>query len=89
MPHLLLDRHEVIFANGAETESLFTGPEALKSIPEASRREVKALFPELTAPGYAANPARTLVKGKALKQALALHRTYQSPLVQAEEAFCN
>jgi len=72
--HLLLDRHEVIFANGTETESLFTGPEALKAIPEASRQEVKELFPELVMPDYVVHPARPLPKGRQLKDALLLHK---------------
>lgn len=29
--HLLFDRHEVVFANGAPSESLYPGPVALKS----------------------------------------------------------
>jgi len=32
--HLLFDQHEVITANGAPCESLRTGPEAIKSIPQ-------------------------------------------------------
>ena len=29
--HCLLDRHQIVESEGAETESLFTGPEALKN----------------------------------------------------------
>lgn len=45
--HFLLDCHELVFSEGAVTESLFTGPEALKSVSPASRREILTLFPEL------------------------------------------
>ncbi len=45
--HLLFDRHEVIFAEGAPTESLYTGKEALKSVSPEARQEILALFPEL------------------------------------------
>jgi hypothetical protein len=45
--HLLFDRHEVIFANGAATESLFLGVEAMKSLPIQSKEELRAIFPDL------------------------------------------
>ncbi|MEJ8560559.1 Hint domain-containing protein [Yoonia sp. GPGPB17] len=54
--HLLLDRHEVIFAEGAPTESLYTGKEALKSISLEAREEVLALFPELAKADYDPTP---------------------------------
>ena len=47
--HLLFDRHEVILAEGAPTESLYTGPQSLNALPLATRREIKALFPEIAA----------------------------------------
>ena len=45
--HFLFDQHQIVLANGAETESLFTGPAALESIGPAAREEVFAIFPEL------------------------------------------
>lgn len=45
--HLLFDRHEVIMAEGAPTESLYTGHQTLNALPLAARREIKALFPEM------------------------------------------
>lgn len=45
--HLLLDRHEVIYADGAPTESFFPGDEGLTAIGSGARQEVFALFPEL------------------------------------------
>ena len=44
--HLLFDQHEIIFAEGAPTESLFTGPEALRSISPEARYEILQIFPE-------------------------------------------
>ncbi|MBA4489571.1 Hint domain-containing protein [Paracoccus sp. S1E-3] len=49
--HLLFDRHEIVRSNGAWTESLFTGPQALKSLGPAALREIRAIFPELFGPG--------------------------------------
>ena len=45
--HILLDDHEVIYADGAPTESFFPGDESLSSIGAGAREEVFALFPEL------------------------------------------
>lgn len=62
--HFLFDRHEVILSNGAETESLFTGPEALKSIGRTARDEIFGLFPELRTRDYQAVSARVLASGR-------------------------
>jgi hypothetical protein len=35
--HVLFDRHEIVFANGTETESLYTGPQALRAVPRGRR----------------------------------------------------
>lgn len=45
--HILLDDHEILFANGAEAESLLAGKTALDSLSEAYREEILTLFPEL------------------------------------------
>jgi len=45
--HLLSDRHEMLCANGAESESLFPGEQALKSLAPEARAELLALFPAL------------------------------------------
>lgn len=56
--HLLFDRHEVILAEGAPTESLFTGPEALAALDPDTREELFAIFPELAEAGHIPSPAR-------------------------------
>jgi len=45
--HILFDQHEIIFAEGAPTESLFTGPEALEMIPPEAKAEILEIFPNL------------------------------------------
>ena len=59
----MFDRHEVVISNGAETESLFTGPEALRSIGPAALAEILTLFPGIGAEADAMEPARVLVPG--------------------------
>jgi hypothetical protein len=45
--HFLLDDHHIVFAEGAEMESLYTGPQALKMLTSEQREEVLAIFPQL------------------------------------------
>lgn len=66
--HILFDEHEVIFANDAPTESLFTGPEAIKALSPAARAEVFSIFPELEEDDTTMLPARPLVQGRRGRQ---------------------
>jgi hypothetical protein len=65
--HLLFDRHEIVMSNGAWSESLFTGPQAMNTVSDAARREILTLFPELAQkrPPY---PARRLLSGHEARQ---------------------
>ncbi|MCP5087495.1 MAG: Hint domain-containing protein [Rhodobacteraceae bacterium] len=45
--HVLFDTHEVIFANGLETESFHPGAMGLNAVEEACRAELFKVFPEL------------------------------------------
>jgi Hint domain-containing protein len=44
--HILLDQHEIIFANCAPTESFYPGKEALASLDPEERCELFTLFPD-------------------------------------------
>lgn len=79
--HLLFDRHEVILAEGTPSESLFTGPEALKSVSKEARAEILTLFPELHSDTGAAEPACPIPKGKLQKQLIARHAKNARPLL--------
>ena len=71
--HLLFDRHEIVCSEGAQTESLFTGPEALKSVDPSARAEIMALFPELLASDGASAPARPIGKAHRGRQLAKRH----------------
>ncbi len=45
--HLLFDAHEIIFTEGAATESFHPGGYALRELGDAARVELRKLFPEL------------------------------------------
>ena len=46
--HLLFDRHEILRAEGALSESFHPGAVALSTLDLAAREEILALFPDLT-----------------------------------------
>ncbi len=79
--HLLFDQHEVIFAEGAPTESLFTGPEALKAVGPAARDEILTLFPQLADITYTAEPARFIPEGSLQRKAVARHLKNRKPVL--------
>lgn len=78
--HMLFDEHELVFSNGSWTESLFTGPQALKSITESARREIFALFPELARLDYRPCPVRRLLNGREGRKLAERHLKNGKPL---------
>ena len=82
--HLLFDRHQVIFAENAPTESLFTGVEALKSVGPEARREIFDIFPELAEGTTTNEPARLIPAGRQQARLLERHRRNNKPLLQAQ-----
>lgn len=71
--HFLFDDHQIVFSNGAETESLFTGDVALNSVGPAALEEILTLFPQLRA-GVAPVPARVLASGRMGRKMATRHR---------------
>ena len=79
--HILFDRHEIVFANGTETESLYTGPQALRGVGHAARAEIFALFPELERPTSLPPSARELASGRMARKLAMRHLQNGKPLV--------
>ncbi|SEL03867.1 Ca2+-binding protein, RTX toxin-related [Roseovarius nanhaiticus] len=63
--HMMLDCHEVIYANGAATESFHAADAGISAISDKSREEMFSIFPELRA-----NPN---AYGKTARQCLKSH----------------
>ncbi|MCZ0810841.1 Hint domain-containing protein [Roseovarius sp. EGI FJ00037] len=80
--HFMCDEHQVVFANGAIAESLYAGPEALKSLDPAAREEILTVFPEL-APGSCAAPApaRLIARGRRVRHLAVRIARNRKPLV--------
>lgn len=71
--HFLFDRHEVVVSNGAETESLFTGPEALKAVGAFAKEEILSLFPPLQDLDYAPASSRLVPPGRLARKLVVRH----------------
>ncbi|MDN3711604.1 Hint domain-containing protein [Paracoccus cavernae] len=71
--HMLFDQHEIVLSNGAETESLYTGKQALKSLGAAAREEIFAIFPELMGAEDVAQGARMLLSGRQARRLAVRH----------------
>jgi len=71
--HLAFDRHEVIFAHGAPTESFFPGPEAIRALSDAAREEILTLFPHLTEMDHQIEAARHIPSARHQKSLVARH----------------
>jgi hypothetical protein len=73
--HILFDDHQIVYANGAPSESLYTGKEALKAISPDGREEIRLLFPEICDPEFTPKTARPVPqKGKLAAQLVSRHQ---------------
>ncbi|MEJ8560752.1 Hint domain-containing protein [Yoonia sp. GPGPB17] len=80
--HMLFDRHEIVFAEGAPSESLFTGPEAMKSLSSQARNEILTIFPELRNSEHQPSSACTMPPGSTQKVIVERHQKNNRPLLQ-------
>ncbi|SMR82435.1 Hint domain-containing protein [Aliiroseovarius halocynthiae] len=84
--HLLFDRHEVIIAEGAPSESLYTGPEALKAVSPEAREELLAIFPELMDQTDSLVPAFQVPSGKRQRKLVLRHSKNGIKLIDGTSA---
>ena len=82
--HFLFDRHQIMESDGAETESLFTGPEALKTVDPSARIEILHLFPELASIDYyhLPDPVRPILSGRQGRKLANRHANNKKHLAQ-------
>lgn len=61
--HMLFDRHEIVYADGAASESFHPGNIGLDAVSDAARNEMFSLFPQLrAAPAAYGNTARKCLR---------------------------
>lgn len=81
--HFLFDRHEIVEAEGAQSESLFTGPEALKAVDPEARAEILSIFPELAELDYSTSftPVRPILSGRQSRKLTVRHKQNRKSLL--------
>ncbi|SDD63038.1 Ca2+-binding protein, RTX toxin-related [Paracoccus isoporae] len=79
--HLLFDDHQIITANGAASESLHTGRQAMRSVGDAALDEILTLFPELR-DGAERPTARLCASGRMGRKLAVRHVQNRKPLLQ-------
>ncbi len=81
--HMLFDTHEIVKAEGALTESLYTGPVALDALGLAAREEIFDLFPQLRNRDYKPDQARLFVDGRIARKTVQRHMKNRHALIDA------
>lgn len=84
--HFILDRHELVWANGAASETMLTGPMALRTLGPAQIRELSQIFPDILRPDHVPAPARRILKRKEKEQMLFRHSKNGKPVFAPSEA---
>lgn len=77
--HLLLESHQVIFAESAPAESLLTGEEALQTLAPDALEELQVLFPQLIEM-KSSEPASLIPSANGQKRLVARHSQNRQPL---------
>ncbi len=62
--HILFDQHDIVFSNGARTESLYPGPNALKALSIEALEELMILFPDISDEWKRLPTARKVLNGR-------------------------
>lgn len=81
--HVMLAQHEILFAEGLPTESLYLGVEGLKAIPKAGLREIEVLLglKIATLADKEPTPARMFAQGKRARTLVRRHAKNGKPLM--------
>ena len=71
--HLLFDQHEIIYAEGAPSESLYLGAETIKTMSQEALEEILTIFPELANINFKALSACHIPPGRLQKKLVSRH----------------
>ncbi len=80
--HMLFDQHQIVFAEGALSESLYTGPEALLTVGKEAIQEILQILPELRVLDVdnLPTPARPLIRGRLARKFAFRHQQNSTPV---------
>lgn len=83
--HMLFNRHQLVIAEGAVSESLYTGKEALIALGHDAVKEIFTILPELREldADELPVPARELVKGRLARKFAFRHVKNRKPLLES------
>ena len=86
--HFIFDSHQVVISNGAETESLYPGAEALKALDRDALGELFSIFPDLCHfdRNWRPESARILLSGKEGRKLAGRHAKHVNLPVQGGRA---
>jgi hypothetical protein len=79
--HLLFDRHEIVSADGAPSESLFLGPLALEMLGPECGKEINSLLPKMECGSGRGLPARLFLERRRLRQTVNLQLQSAEPIL--------
>lgn len=78
--HLMTDDHQVIYAEGAASETLLTGPHAINALGPVAMAELQAIFPDIM--DTTVSPARPIIhRGKQVETLLMRHARNSIPMI--------
>lgn len=80
--HFAFERHELVFSDGAISESLFAGQQALNMMLPEQREELLTIFPEWDMPDFVPVPVREIPKGARQKHLVARHQINEKALAK-------
>lgn len=81
--HVMLDRHEVLFANGAPSESLYLGDQLGQALSDEAMAELNSIYPDLiaTVRGQPWKMAKPLVRGARARRMIWRHVKNDKPVL--------
>lgn len=80
--HFMFDKHQIVYSEGAATESLYTGPEALKAVDPEAVKEIQAILPELLEEQQPSAGGRPLLTGRQARKLAARYVKKQRTIVE-------
>jgi hypothetical protein len=84
--HVLFEGHEVLLSEGAPSESLWPGREAVKALSPGALQEIRSILPNMVGADRELTPARPFIEGKTAARLVERHaKNGKAPLANRPE----